>query len=275
MDYRVVAFDLDGTLLNSQGHILPENLRAIAKVRSLGIKVVLVTGRHHTAARFYHAQLGLDTPIICCNGTYLYDYQQEKVLSANPLTWAQCRRIIALNEQFGIHLLMYTRDEMAFCEINSHMAKFKQWATSCPVNERPQLRQLTSFYEPLAGGETIWKFVLSDPDTTLMQKVVNTLPEDQFSCEWSWFDRVDIASYGNTKGRRLLSLLASWHISPHQVIAFGDNHNDLSMLSQVGLGVAMGNAESAVKTHATCTIGDNNQPSIAQFLGKQFDFVVS
>lgn len=126
MDYQVIAFDLDGTLLNSQGHILPENRQAIDKVQSLGIKVVLVTGRHHTAARPYHVELGLDTPIICCNGTYLYDYQNEKVLSANPLTWAQCQQVINLNERFGIHLLMYTRNEMAFCEINPHMAKFQQ-----------------------------------------------------------------------------------------------------------------------------------------------------
>lgn len=270
MDYRVIAFDLDGTLLNSHGQILPENREAIDKVRSQGVKVVLVTGRHHTAARPYHAELNLDTPIICCNGTYLYDYKDETVLSANPLTWAQCQQIINLNERYGIHLLMYTRDEMAFCEVNPHMAKFQQWAASCPENVRPNLRLLTSFHEPLAAQETIWKFVISDPDTQLMQKVVDTLPADEFSCEWSWVDRVDIASAGNTKGNRLAALLDYWAIPASAVIAFGDNHNDISMLTTVGLGVAMGNAESAVKSRAKCTIGDNNHASIAQFLNTQF-----
>ncbi len=69
MKYRVVAFDLDGTLLNSKGEILPSSIEAINSARERGAKVVLVTGRHHTAVKPYYHQLQLDTPIICCSGT--------------------------------------------------------------------------------------------------------------------------------------------------------------------------------------------------------------
>ncbi|EJS88564.1 hypothetical protein AAUPMC_13006, partial [Pasteurella multocida subsp. multocida str. Anand1_cattle] len=88
------------------------------------------------------------------------------------------------------------------------------------------------------------KFVISHPERDTMLKAVQALSPTEFSCEWSWVDRVDIANAGNTKGARLLELLNSWHIAPQHVIAFGDNHNDISMLSAVGLGVAMGNAET-------------------------------
>ncbi|MGR6979955.1 pyridoxal phosphatase [Testudinibacter sp. P27/CKL/0425] len=268
MKYRVVAFDLDGTLLNSKGEILPSSIAAIHAARAKGAKVVLVTGRHHTAVKPYYHQLQLDTPIICCNGTYLYDVANDSTPIANPFSWQQARKVIDTAEQLGIHLLMYTRDQMTFTEYNPHMRKFSQWVDSCPPEVRPNLAQISSFYAPLAAGETIWKFVISHPDRTLMEQAVAQLPDDQFSCEWSWIDRVDVANNGNSKGGRLLDLLKMWNISPQQVIAFGDNHNDTSMLSAVGLGVAMGNAEEEVKTQAALITTDNDHNGIQQVLEK-------
>ncbi|KGQ69628.1 HAD family hydrolase [Chelonobacter oris] len=268
MKYRVVAFDLDGTLLNSKGEILPQSIEAINSVRAKGAKVVLVTGRHHTAVKPYYHQLQLDTPMICCNGTYIYDVANDSTPVANPFTWQQARKVIETAEQSGIHLLMYTRDQMTFTEYNPHMRKFSQWVERCPAEVRPNLQQISSFYAPLAAGQTIWKFVFSHPDRTLMQQAVAQLPEDQFSCEWSWIDRVDVANNGNSKGGRLLDLLKLWDIDPQQVIAFGDNHNDISMLSAVGLGVAMGNAEHEVKSYAKLVTTDNDQNGIQQVLEK-------
>lgn len=266
MTYQVIAFDLDGTLINSQGDILPENIEAIDRVRAEGIKVVIVTGRHHTAAKPYWHQLNLDTPVICCNGTYIYDYQQQTALVANPLSWSQVCNVVDIAEKNNIHLLMYTSDAMAFRDINPHMAKFIRWANSYPEEIRPNLRRLNSFYEPLAAKETVWKFVISDPNVQLMHDVVAQLPEDEFSCEWSWVDRVDIANIGNTKGKRLLELLDLWKVDPQNVIAVGDNYNDISMIKAVGLGVAMGNAESAVKQVAKVITTDNDHAGIADIL---------
>ncbi|MGV6988395.1 pyridoxal phosphatase [Testudinibacter sp. P80/BLE/0925] len=268
MKYRVVAFDLDGTLLNSQGEILASSIEAINVARAKGVKVVLVTGRHHTAVKPYYHQLQLDTPIICCNGTYIYDVASDSTPIANPFTWQQARKVIETAEQLGIHLLMYTRDQMTFTEFNPHMRKFSQWVAQCPENVRPNLQQISSFYAPLANQQAIWKFVISHPDRALMESAVAQLPSEQFSCEWSWLDRVDVANNGNSKGGRLLELLKSWNVDPQQVIAFGDNHNDISMLTAVGLGVAMGNAEADVKTQAKLITTDHDQNGIQQVLAK-------
>lgn len=268
MKYRVVAFDLDGTLLNNQGEILPANIDAINAARSKGIKVVLVTGRHHTAVKPYYHQLQLDTPIICCNGTYIYDVVSDTTPIANPFNQQQAYKVIDIAEKLGIHLLMYTRDQMTFTEYNPHMRKFSQWVERCPEAVRPNLQQIDSFYTLLTAQQTIWKFVISHPDRTLMEQAVAQLPEEHFSCEWSWIDRVDIANHGNSKGERLLDLLNIWNIAPQQVMAFGDNHNDISMLTTVGLGIAMGNAEKDVKAQAKLITTDNNQNGIQQILEK-------
>lgn len=81
MSYRVIALDLDGTLLDDQKRILPGSLTALNLARKAGVKVLIVTGRHHVAIHPFYQALDLDTPAICCNGTYLYDYLGKKCLN--------------------------------------------------------------------------------------------------------------------------------------------------------------------------------------------------
>ncbi|OOF83408.1 HAD family hydrolase [Rodentibacter ratti] len=266
MNYKVVAFDLDGTLLNSDGNILPENKLAIQFAINKGIKVLLVTGRHHTAVKPYYHELGLDTPIICCNGTYVYDVATDSTPFANPLSKQQAQLIYDVAEKHHCHLLMYSRDSMNYAQLNPHMEKFLKWVETCPENVRPDVRKVDSIQEVIDHHNPIWKCVISAENKAIMNNVVNELPISQFSCEWSWVDRVDIANAGNTKGGRLLALLKEWGIDPQEVIAFGDNHNDISMLSVVGLGVAMGNAEEEVKSQAKQVTTSNNENGIAQVL---------
>ncbi|UAX41978.1 pyridoxal phosphatase [Pasteurella canis] len=271
MKYQVIAFDLDGTLLNSQGQILTSSKIAIQRCIDKGLKVILVTGRHHTAAYPYYHELNLTTPMICCNGTYVYQPQTDAVLTANPLSLEQARQVIQLADKHHLHLLMYSRDAMNYSVMNAHMRKFSEWVQSCPPHVRPKLRQVSDFNSLLNKQETIWKFVISHPDRALMQMAVDHLSPAGFSCEWSWIDRVDIANGGNTKGARLLELLRSWQIDPQFVVAFGDNHNDISMLNSVGLGVAMGNAETEVKQQAHLVTLSHDEAGIASVLDSIFD----
>ncbi|MFZ7135222.1 pyridoxal phosphatase [Avibacterium avium] len=270
MNYQAVAFDLDGTLLNSQGQILAENKQAIAKLQQQGVKVLLVTGRHHTAVIPYYVELGLTTPIICCNGTYVYDVQNDKVLAANPLSQQQAQQIYDTATKHHCHLLMYSRNAMNYAELNPHMEKFLKWVASCPENVRPLVKKVESIQDVIDHDKPIWKCVISAQNKEIMNQMVAELPIEQFSCEWSWVDRVDIANAGNTKGARLLEVLNQWQIAPQQVIAFGDNHNDISMLTAVGLGVAMGNAEDEVKHQAKLTTTSNDEAGIAEVLKVQF-----
>ena len=112
--------------------------------------------------------------------------------------------------------------------------------------------------------------LISDSDLAKMQKFVDTLPLDQVSPEWSWVDRADITAVGNSKGKMLVKLLEREGIDPARVVAFGDNFNDISMLQQVGLGIAMGGSEEEVQRKADKTIGLNSEDSIAKELMQLF-----
>ena len=253
MQYQAIAFDLDGTLLSPNATILASSKEAIEKARAKGIKVFFVTGRHHTAVRPYYAEIDLDTPVVCCNGTYLYDFKQEKVLAGNPLSPTLASSLINSAQAQGIHTAVYFRDAMTYEQLNPHFTKFQK----CQ--------------QEIDKGITVWKVLISDPDLAKMRAFVETLPTDQVSAEWSWVDRVDITAVGNSKGTRLLELLEMENIDPQAVVAFGDNFNDISMLQAVGLGIAMAGSETDVQAAAKQTIGPNSEDSIAQTLKTLFD----
>lgn len=114
MSYRVIALDLDGTLLDPQKKILPESLAALNEARRQGVKVLIVTGRHHVAIHPFYQELNLDTPAICCNGTYLYDYLGKKVLSSDPMTLESATQMIERLRGTDIQHLMYVDDAMLY-----------------------------------------------------------------------------------------------------------------------------------------------------------------
>lgn len=266
MSYQAIAFDLDGTLLSGQATILPSSKKAIQQAREKGLKVFIVTGRHHTAVRPYYAELGLDTPVVCCNGTYLYDFQKETILESNPLPAKLAENLINSAKANQIHTAVYTRDAMTYEVLNAHFDKFQKWVATCPENVRPDVRQVENFQTFIEDGTTILKVLVSDPNLEKLQNFVDKLPLEQVSAEWSWVDRVDITHKGNSKGSCLSKVLAMYQISPENVIAFGDNFNDISMLKLVGMGIAMGGSETEVQEAAKLVIGSNNEDSIAEAL---------
>ncbi len=270
MRYRVIALDLDGTLLTPQKTILPESLAALQKAREAGYQVLIVTGRHHVAIHPFYQALALDTPAICCNGTYLYDYQAKKVLSSDPLPVQQADQLIDLLNEHQIHGLMYVDDAMLYQTTTGHVERTMKWAQSLPESQRPVFRQVASLRQAANEVESIWKFALTDSDLSKLHRLTDDVEQRLgLACEWSWQDQVDVAQRGNSKGKRLAEWAASQGIAMEEIVAFGDNYNDISMLESVGLGVAMGNADEAIQARADFVIGTNLEPSIASLLAQR------
>jgi len=267
MTYRVIALDLDGTLLDRQKHILPESLAVLATARAQGVKVIVVTGRHHVAIHPFYQALQLDTPAICCNGTYLYDYQARKVMTSDPLDKVKAKKVVDLLEHHGIHGLLYVDDAMLYQNLNGHVSRSIVWGENLPEGQRPNIVKVDSLRDAADNAQSIWKFATSHEDLNALRAFAKQVEDDVgLACEWSWHDQVDVAKHGNSKGRRLQEWVESQGMSMADVIAFGDNYNDLSMLENVGLGVAMGNADDAIKQRAALVIADNEHPGIAQVI---------
>ncbi|WP_340620672.1 pyridoxal phosphatase [Xenorhabdus siamensis] len=268
MSYRVIALDLDGTLLDPQKNILPESITALSEACQAGIKVLIVTGRHHVAIHPFYQALQLDTPAICCNGAYSYDYHAKKVLAANPLSIQEASQALSYLQGAEIEHLMYV-DEAILYEFPHTVTRTFAWSNSLPEHQRPTLQHIKNFQEALHNVNFIWKFATSSPDLEKLREVSEQIEKNVgLACEWSWFDQVDITKKGNSKGMRLQQWVESQGMSMNDVLAFGDNYNDLSMLEAAGLGVAMGNAVDDVKARADLVTKNNTQPGIAEVIRK-------
>ena len=269
MSYRVIALDLDGTLLDHQKKILPESLEVLNEARRQGVKVIIVTGRHHVAIHPFYQTLDLDTPAICCNGTYLYDYLGKKVLKSNPMTVDSAALLIDKLRGSDIQHLMYVDNAMLYHTKTEGVTRTLNWAQSLPPNQRPNLEFIEDFAHALNSYESIWKFAVTSPDHQRLHDVVREIESElDLDCEWSWEDQVDVGRKGNSKGQRLKEWVESQGMSMNDVVAFGDNFNDLSMLTTAGLGVAMGNAVDEVKQQAKLVTRVNTEPGIAEVIRK-------
>ncbi|MGK2946917.1 MAG: pyridoxal phosphatase [Candidatus Malihini olakiniferum] len=267
MTYHIIALDLDGTLLDRQKKILPESLITLALARQQGAKVIIVTGRHHSAIHPFYQALNLDTPAICCNGTYLYDYQKKQTSKANPLTAAQAKSVLTLLGEYGIHGLIYADDGMLYQEQTGHVIRTQAWGETLPLHQRPTFLHADNLFNAADQVKNIWKFALSHTDTQALNNFAQqVMDEFSLTCEWSCQDQIDVVQSGNNKGKLLREWVTSQGYAMNEVLAFGDNFNDISMLKYSGLGIAMGNSDDAVKKHADLVIGQNEEPSIAQFI---------
>lgn len=261
---RLVALDLDGTSLDSRDRLRPSTKEAVAWARGRGVEVVVVTGRHHVLTRPLHAEFGLDTPAICCNGTYVYDFATETPVLGGPMDKAKAREMIALNRRHGVHSLLYVRDAMTFEVSTPHLDGLMAWAETFPEPMRPRLVRVENFEATIDAAPLVWKLVVSSDDQaaiTAWHRDAATL--EGFNIESSWSNRWDVMVAGASKGPRLLEWAAMRGIEPSAILAFGDNLNDVSMISSVGHGVAMGNAAEGLKAVADEVIGTNDGDDIA------------
>jgi len=267
MTYKIVALDLDGTLLNSQHIIRSDTVDALEQVRERGLKIVIVTGRHHVAAHAYHDQLKLDTPIICCNGAYVFNYDKSEAIAATPLEPEKALRLLEISRTYKVHNFVYLKDAMTFETEDEHVRNLLAWSHTLPERVRPVIRHLRNFEEEIEQGPTIWKIVVSHPDPSVLSACISHMKEAVCaSYEWSWHNLVDIVRAGNSKGARLAEWTRSQGVDLAQVVAIGDNDNDISMLSQAGLGIAMGNATAGAKAAAGFVTGGNDGDGIASAL---------
>ena len=265
MIYRLIALDLDGTLLNSQLEIREDSIASIRQADALGIKVLIVTGRHHTAARYYWHQLGINTPAICCNGAYVYDFCEDVLLpGGSPLTKAQAHEVLRLSKALNIPSLVYTTEHINYESGGFDKFYLLDWAKTLPVALRPEIRAVDSLINEIEQAPTVWKLISFNDDPVLLDELADKVRETLgLSCERSGKKHLDIMSANVNKGKRLTDLIRHYGISPDEVIAFGDQQNDIQMLKMAGMGVAMGNGIGELRNFADWVTASNNEGGVA------------
>jgi Cof subfamily protein (haloacid dehalogenase superfamily) len=253
--FRLVASDLDGTLLRSDGTFSARTLRAIHAVRDAGVEVALVTARAPRWIREIVQQLDLESGYaVCSNGAIVFDYKRNVPMLHRSLPASVATRIIeALRLAAPGVAFACERESLSFRE--PHYVPL--WPT--PGMQGPDGDALQF------ASEAVTKLVVQHPQLsqTELHELVAGVCGEEATATISGEVLVEISAAGVTKAYALSALCDEIGIRPEQVIAFGDMPNDIPMLEWAGLGIAVENAHPDVVAIADQVTATNDNDGVA------------
>ncbi|MCR6095741.1 HAD family phosphatase [Salipaludibacillus agaradhaerens] len=269
MDSHLIAVDLDGTLLTDNKTISARNRAALFKAREAGHKVVIATGRPYRASKDYYQQLALDSPIVNFNGAFIHHPIAPETFHTihTPLEKEVAKTIIETCETFRVkNIMVEVIDDYYLRYLN------KGFADAFTLNQSP------------SDYGNLHRLLTKDPTSLLIH------PEDHHHSELrdllsdahaevieqrSWgapWNVIEIVKSGLNKAIGLQKIAKHYQIPQQQIIAFGDEDNDLEMLEYAGYGVAMDNAIDELKGVSNYQTDTNEKDGIAVFLEDFFNF---
>lgn len=270
MKYKLVVTDMDGTLLNSNGQVPVENQKAFKALQDKGIHVAVATGRIYTSARVFARYLGITTPIIACNGAVVKDLKTEKIIYESHLSKEDCIRILDICKKYSLYNHFYTLETFYAEKLEKGSLKYSEWNKTLKEEDQIDIRLIDDAYGVVKNEtDNIYKFQAISDDPSLLIKVreeLETIPT--VSISQSWHNNVEIMNKGVAKGVAVKNLAESLGVKREEIICFGDNENDISMLEYAGLGIAMGNSENLVKERADYVTLTNDENGVAAALEK-------
>lgn len=284
--YKMVAIDLDGTLLNSYGEISEENKDTLRKCIKEGIEVVLASGRVLNSVINFSKEIGNLNYAISGNGAILYDIKNEEVLYNNNMDKEKVLQIIKICEENSIYYSIYTLDGIIAKGLdynvlvyqNENITKKREKRVNITIVQDVytyiQHTDITNFLkisicdEDQAVFSSIMKRLKKIPEVDVLEvahmskktiKVGNeTIPIEYFYTE--------ITNENVNKWEAIKVLMDKEGLTKNEVICIGDNINDKEMLENAGLGVAMGNSNPYIKEIAKAITSDNNSNGVAKIL---------
>jgi Cof subfamily protein (haloacid dehalogenase superfamily) len=262
---RLVATDLDGTLLRHDKTVSPRSAAALDRVTAAGGRVVLVTGRPLRWMGVVYDQLTTPLPTICANGAVVYDPLADEILRADPLApdllLRVCDRLrgeipealFAVEIDHGRGLLHEAEYRRSWDDDHATVRPVETLADLCAA---PAVKLLVRADEQDA-----------DAFAAAITAALDGMAEATHS---SYSGLVEISAAGVTKAAGLAWLCDRWGVPAEDVVAFGDMPNDLPMLTWAGRAVAVANAHAAVKSIADDFTASNDEDGVAEYLDRLY-----
>ncbi|NLX83569.1 MAG: HAD family phosphatase [Clostridiales bacterium] len=268
-DIRLIAADFDGTLLSSDGSISAFNKLMIKKAQDKGIVFAAATGRYPENAAQIMVDEGIVCPIISTNGAVVELSPFGERIHEQIMDAASARKVFDVLEGFNEGYYIFGRRSVInrwtiprhISEQNElHLAKLKQRVTYSMGLDACKDALATPIYK---------FFVIFDHDENASKEIQAALaPLEGVEFTSSGGRNLEIMPSGTDKGKGLEVLAKHYGIAQAQMMALGDQLNDLSMIKYAGLGIAMGNAADAVKKHADAITAPFDEDGVAKAIEK-------
>ncbi|MDR3242157.1 MAG: Cof-type HAD-IIB family hydrolase [Lactobacillaceae bacterium] len=271
MTYKMLVSDLDETLLNDDGTVHPANIAAIKAAVAQGFKFVPNTGRSFNSVQTLLETLGLKDQagqyVISYNGGAVVENKGNQVVLTRNMPFELAKQVfnagVAVDSAIDVHI--YTVDTLFIYNISETDHKY--------MAERgvPYVLMDSDDLSFLATEQPIMKVIFEHPDLAVREQIMATVIEsvgaEQVEATYSSERYVEFNYQGVDKGSASLMLGEMLGIKQDEIIAAGDNSNDLAMLKAVGLGVSVANGIPAVQEVAdVITKRTNNEGAVAEIL---------
>jgi Cof subfamily protein (haloacid dehalogenase superfamily) len=262
MAIRLLAIDLDGTLVNERLEIDKRDIAAVRAASAVGVEVVIATGRMFKSSLPYAQQLGLRGPIINYQGAVVREIATGQVLYRCELTPEMQRRVLEFAEPRDWHVNAYV-DETVYTARERPEADLYQQISLVPYNVVGPLSKWVH------GDAT--KMVLVDTDASRVPAKLAELtawmgPVAKVTRSLDWF--IEVINPEVSKAKSLAMVAERLKVPRSDVCAIGDNKNDEEMIAWAGWGVAMGSAPPEVKQIARYVTGLPDQAGVAQAIDR-------
>jgi Cof subfamily protein (haloacid dehalogenase superfamily) len=268
--YRLLAVDIDGTLVNSRDELTPGVRAALREAADAGVKIVLATGRRYSRALPFAEPLGIRAPLVTASGALIKDPFDHRTLFRAHLERADLLEVLKVTSGHGFDAVLYG---------DTFHHGFDYY---CPklIGVGPELAE---YYSVNAGSERQQHDLMHNPPDDIFAGFAMGTREQMFALEAELHRKLpgklylhvirspryqgymcEIAPAGATKWSGVRHVADAENIADHEICAVGDDVNDLPMLVGSGLGVAMGNAVEELKSAADRIAPHNDEDGLAE-----------
>ncbi|MBB5179925.1 hypothetical protein HNQ44_001349 [Planomicrobium koreense] len=259
--YKMIAIDLDGTLLTDELTISPNTITAIQQAIEMGTVVTIATGRMFSSAKLIAQQVGIDAPLITYQGAMIKSVGAADVLYERAVSSSISQKLVELAFERDIHLQVYQDDILYGAAETDKLVAYAE-AVQVPYAVEPDLIGLAQ------NGFTKLLFIDEPHVLDPLQQELEALFGESAYIAKSKKNYLEVTHPEANKGSALLFLANALGIDRSEIIGIGDNHNDSELLKQAGFGIAMGNAVQAVKDIADYTSLSNNDEGVRHAIDK-------
>ena len=285
--YKLIAIDIDGTLLDSYGDLSLENRQAIQNAIEQNVKVVLTSGRMPGSMLGLSEELGADEYIIAGNGTLIYDVKRKENIYQNNIPEDKLFKIIDICEQNSIYYSLYTSNSIISSSLNYNVLYYHYENSKKSMDKKTNINIVQDIMNYIKENKLkVLKITICDSHKTIFDRIISKLRQisnievldvghmsrkviksgtEDVNIEYSY---TEISNKDTNKWYAIEYLIEKLGIDKNEVIAIGDNINDKLMIEKAGLGVTMGNSALSSMNIGDYITLDNNSSGVAKAINK-------
>lgn len=267
MNFKLCVCDLDGTVLNSQSKISPQDLKALLRLSEKGVKLVVATGRTELQIFEILSELKIDTPVITCNGGVVKYRGDGKVIHSSVFNPDTAGTIVEYCFENNLDFLLYTPNYVYHCPASERINFFRKYNETAKDEFKVPIRSTDDLPKDNPYS-AVSKVLIHDNVDMIPMLNEKFNPDGSLTIVTSGKNLIDIMPANTSKGNALVMVANELGIPISKVIAFGDSPNDESLLRAAGFSVAMGNAKEYIKQFADFVTKSNDEAGVAYALKK-------